>query len=227
MTGSAVPIDLWLWQLDCDAAEADRRRAVLNDAERARADRFVHNRDRTRFISGRSRLREILSGHVGTSATNLALQLGPNGKPFLPDGPQFNLSHAAGMAALALTVDMSVDLGVDIEGARTVDPGLDAHVFAPDERAALGAVDPSLRDWAFFLGWTRKEAVVKAMGEGLRADLGSFAVTLHPDLPATVSRIDGQTPDDWRLYNFRPRPDLAGAIACRTGGREITVTHRS
>ncbi len=118
MTSAAVPIDLWLWQLDCDAAEAERRSTVLSDPERARADRFIHERDRIRFISGRSRLREILSDLVGTAAATLPLAEGLNGKPMLPDGPVFNLSHAAGMAALAVTADTSVWLGVDIEGAR-------------------------------------------------------------------------------------------------------------
>ena len=227
MTGSAVAIDLWLWGLDCDAAEAARRRAVLSDAERARADRFVHDRDRIRFIAGRSRLREILAQVVGTAADTLPLMQGANGKPFLPGGPLFNLSHSAGLAALGITSDVSVWLGVDIEGARSIDPGLEAYAFAPEERAALSVLDPQARARAFFLGWTRKEAVVKATGAGLRADLDSFAVTLDPDVPARLIRIDGQRPEVWRLPGFAPRHDLAGAIACMTGGREISVTRQS
>lgn len=227
MKTPAVAIDLWLWALDCDPAETLRRRAIMSDDERARADRFVHQRDRMRFISGRSRLREILADVVATSAAALPLAVGPHGKPFLPGGPVFNLSHAAGLAALVVTADISVWLGVDIEGARVVDPGLDAYAFAPEERAALRLVGPQDRDRAFFLGWTRKEAVVKATGEGLRADLASFAVTVDPAQPARLLRIDGHSPEAWRLHDFSPRPDLAGAVACMTGGREVLVTRRS
>lgn len=222
----AIPIDLWLWPLDCDAVEAGQRSLVLSEAERARADRFVFERDRIRFISGRWRVREILSAIVGTPAAALPLAEGVHGKPYLPGGPLFNLSHAAGLAALVVTAETSVLLGVDIEGARQVDPRLDAYAFVPEERAALQAVDPAARDWAFFLGWTRKEAVVKATGEGLRINLKSFAVSLEPDDPRLL-RFEGENPQDWRLHDFSPRHDLAGAIACRTGGREIVVSRRN
>ena len=223
---AAVAIDLWLWSLDCDPAETTRRSLVLNAAELTRANRFVHDRDRVRFISGRWRLRGILAGIVGCSPEALALQAGPNGKPELAEGPLFNLSHAAGLAALVVTQEAGVLLGVDIEGARQVDPGLHAYAFAPEERAALQALDPARRQAGFVLGWTRKEAVVKATGEGLRANLAGFAVTLDPDQPRLL-RFDGQNPADWRLHDFRPGADLAGAIACRTGGREIAVTRRA
>jgi 4'-phosphopantetheinyl transferase len=200
---------------------------VLSATEQARADRFVFDRDRMRFVMARARLRDILSNIMGTTPEALPLAEGEHGKPYLPGGPLFNLSHAAGLAALVVTAEPGVLLGVDIEGARHVDPGLDAYVFGPEERAALAAVDPEARDAAFFLGWTRKEAVVKATGEGLRANLRGFAVTLAPGLPPRLTRYDGQNPDDWRLHDFRPRADLAGAIACRTGGREMSVTQRS
>jgi phosphopantetheinyl transferase len=69
--------------------------------------------------------------------------------------------------------------------------------------------------------------VVKATGAGLYTDLNSFAVTLDPALPPRLIRIDGQSPGAWRLHDFSPRPDLAGAIACMTDGRDILVTRRS
>lgn len=219
----AVSIDLWLWGLDCDAAEMARRRAVLSTAECARADRFVQERDRVRFTSGRSRLRGILGAHLGVAPEDVALEAGPDGKPFVPGGPLFNLSHAAGVAALVVT-EAAVLLGVDIEGARAVCPGLDERAFAPEERAALRAFEVDGRDAAFFRGWTRKEAVVKATGQGLRADLLGFAVTL--DVEARLLRMDGDDPAAWVLHDFGPGPGLAGAIACRTGGREIRVTRR-
>ena len=227
MIAAAVAIDLWLWGLDCDAAEAARLGQVLSAQERVRAGRFVQDRDRLRFIAGRARLRDILAGIVGTTAATVPLETGPDGKPFIQGGPVFNLSHASDLAALVVAGDVSVWLGVDIEGARVIDPGLDAYAFATEERAALRALDPQDRDRAFFLGWTRKEAVVKATGQGLRADLQSFSVTLDPAAPPRLIRMAGQRPEDWRLHDFCPRHDLAGAIACRTGGREISVTRRA
>ena len=100
MSGAAVPIDLWLWALDCDAAEVLRRSAVLSGAARARAERFVRDRDRVHYICGRWRLRCILGDLAGTPAAALPLDVDGNGKPFLPGGPVFNLSHAAGLVYL-------------------------------------------------------------------------------------------------------------------------------
>ena len=220
----AVAIDLWLWALDCDAEELARRRAVLTVAEQARADRFVQERDRVRFTSGRWRLRGILGEVLGVAPEAVALEAGPDGKPFVAGGPVFNLSHAAGVAALVVT-HAQVLLGVDIEGARTVYPGLDERAFAPEERAALRAVETAGRDAAFFRGWTRKEAVVKATGQGLRADLAGFAVTLDA-AEARLLRMDGDDVGAWALHDFDPGHGLAGAIACRTGGRAIRVARR-
>lgn len=218
-----VRIDLWLWDLDIDAAAAARSRKRLTAPEQARADRFVHARDKVRFIAGRARLREILATYTGADPAGLPLREGPHGKPIVPGGPGFNLSHAAGRAALAICQDPALPLGVDIEGARTIEPGVADRAFAPEERAALAKTPPDAWHGAFFRGWTRKEALVKATGEGLTADLTSFAVSLNA--PARVERIDGDRPADWRLYDFQPAPGLAGAIAAMTGGRPLAIHH--
>lgn len=169
-------------------------------------------------------MRCLLAEVVGCAPADLPLTLGPNGKPMLADGPRFNLSHAAGLAALVVT-EADVLLGVDIEGARMVEPDLALRVFAAEELADLSTLSSTAREAAFFRGWTRKEAVLKATGEGLRADLKSFAVTL--DAAPRLLRMDGDQPDAWRLHDFTPRADLAGAIACRSGGREISVLRRA
>lgn len=223
MTGASVAIDLWFWPLD---GGADPQLALLDAAERARADRFVKASDARRFAAARAGLRERLAGYCAAPPEALHLTEGPNGKPVLEGGPVFNLSHAAGLAALAVTRDPSVWLGIDIEGDRVVDPGLDPLAFAPEERAALAALPVEARAAGFFRGWTRKEAFVKATGQGLHADLCSFAVSL--DTPARLLRIDGTGPgpEAWRLHDMVPRPGLAGAIAAMTGGREIAVTLR-
>lgn len=199
-------IDLWLWPLD-GAPDGP-----LTAADHARAARFVHDRDRAHFLAARAGLRRILGP--------APLREGPRGKPFLPGGPAFNLSHAAGWAALVVG-PAGLELGVDIEGCRPVDPGLAELAFAPEERAELArASDPDL---AFLRGWTRKEAVIKATGEGLFTDLASFAVTL--DESPRLTRFDGDRPGDWALADISTGT-LTGAVACRTGGQPLRITRR-
>lgn len=227
MTGAAqaVEIDLWHWPLEIGAAKATRRRHLLTAPERARADRFVQDRDAVHFTAARASLREILGLYTGAAPQDVPLRAGRNRKPVLANGPVFNLSHAAGLAVLAVTRDNSVWLGIDIEGARTIEPGLETRAFAPEERAQLQGLAQT--DWhaAFFRGWTRKEAVIKATGDGLYADLQGFAVTL--DNPPRLTRLDTGTKADWRIHDFTPRPNLAGAIAAMTRGREIRVIPRT
>lgn len=209
-----IRIDLWLWALDGTMA----RIGDLTAPEQARAARFVQDRDRMHFIAARWQMRRILAKVTGGEPL---ITEGPRGKPMIAGGPAFNLSHAGGLAALVVCAE-DLPLGVDIEAHRPLDPGLDAIAFAPEERAELAALTEG-REAAFFRGWTRKEAVVKATGEGLYADLKSFAVSLgHPRL----LRFDGDDPAAWRLCDFIPRDDMAGAIAARTGGREVIVTRR-
>lgn len=224
MTAAPVPLDLWLWPLapPCPPALA----AHLSPTEAARAARFVNPDHGEAYRIGRGRLREILAQMTGGPPAYLDLRTASHGKPWLPGGPRFNLSHSGGWAALAVT-QAPLDLGLDIEAFRPVEPGVAHRFFAPGENTSLAAL-PS-RDWAagFFRCWTRKEAVVKAVGDGLSIPLNAFDVTLAPGDAAEVTRMD---PDlgaarDWRLTHLDLGPTFVGAIATRPA-TPLTITLR-
>jgi len=201
---------------------------LLDAQESARARKFVHERDARRFVAGRGRMREILSLYTGQPAGTLDIGGDRFAKPRLSGGPAFNLSHSGGWAALAVVEDNSMALGVDIELVRPVDPALFPNVLSEAELAELQRLPPAARQRGFFNAWTRKEATLKATGEGLDGDIKALSVSLSPDKPARLlaaSRSMGRL-RDWRLHAFSPGQGFTGAIAAMTRGLDISVRHR-
>jgi 4'-phosphopantetheinyl transferase len=225
-----LALDLWLWPLDPDAATVARLAAHLAPEEEARARRFVQPRHGHQFRVGRGRLREILGPYRDTAPAALRFVHNAHGKPALPGGPAFNLSHAGGWAALAVApdADPALALGIDIEAHRPVEPEVAERFFAPAEVRALAALPPALWAEGFFRCWTRKEAVVKACGPGLSMPLRDFDVTLAPEAPARLLRLDpvwGRAAD-WTLHHLDLAPRFVGAIAAQMGGAPLALTLR-
>lgn len=228
----AIDIDLWLWSLDRNPAETLALGMFLDAQETQRANRFVKARDRDRFIVGRGRLRQILAGYVECTPDMIALPVIERGKPTLVDGPAFNLSHSGGWAALAIApahTEQSLKLGIDIEAFRPFKPHLVQQVFSTAEQAEFAVVPDTQRARTFFCGWTRKEALIKALGTGLYTALDSFDVSLTPDSSAQVLHCgaDMPPPSEWVLHHLDLAPQMVGAIAATSHGKPLRVTLRS
>lgn len=214
-----MTIDLWTWPLSPGDGEIERLGALLSEDERARAARFVFDRHRERFIVARGRLRQILGGLVARPPEDLRFAYGDHGKPTLGGihgAPHFNLSHSEDIAALAVS---DLELGVDIEAVRPLKEDVAGRFFSAAEIAALAQLRESERLDGFYRCWTRKEAVIKALGTGLSLPLKSFDVSIGA-AGARLLRLEGMrdAPRDWALANLDPAPGYAGAIACNTGG---------
>jgi 4'-phosphopantetheinyl transferase len=222
-----IDVDLWVWSLDVDKSERRRLAAFLSDDETARAARFVFERDRHRFIVGRGRLREILARELGEQPTALRFSYAAHGKPSLPAHADFhfNLSHSEALAALGVA---RAEIGVDVERVRPFKEDVAERFFSRREAATLKALPASEQLDAFYRCWARKEAIVKAIGEGLSHPLDSFDVTLTADAPAVVERFQGEADaaNVWRLIHFDPAEGFAGAVACRTGGADLRLRLR-
>lgn len=223
---AAVAVDLWVWSLAPDDGAVARCAQVLSDDERARAARFIHERHARRFRVGRGRLREILAGYVGASPEALSFAYNAEGKPRI-DGPHFNLSHSEDVAALGVCAELSI--GVDVERVQPFSEDLPAHVFSAPEREAMARAPHADRTTWFFRGWTRKEAVVKAVGGGLSIPLGDFAVSLEDDASPRLLwwRDDASAARRWSLASFAPGGPFLGAVAAQTGGRPLALRLRS
>jgi 4'-phosphopantetheinyl transferase len=208
------PAAVWLADLDA-AAAVDGAGDVLSEDERARAQRFVFDVHRRRFIAARAWLRHRLAERLGHPAASLHFEYGPVGKPALAGGDRlrFNLSHSDRYALLAITD--GAEVGVDIEQMRPLsDMGaLAERVFSAAERAALMAVPDDRRLEAFFAGWTRKEAYIKARGEGI-ALLEAIEVALSPAETPRLVRVTDRPdePERWSIEALSPVPGFAAAV---------------
>lgn len=213
-------VHVWRARLEGRAAEVGDLERLLSPNERARADRFHFLKDREQFILARGTLRRLLSRYLGTEPERLPFRTTPYGKPFLPpeaggDTLRFNLSHAGGLALYAVTLGR--ELGIDIEAIRprVVQESVAERFFAPAEVAALRSLPPDQQPEAFFACWTRKEAYIKAKGEGLSIPLASFEVSLLPGEPAALHRTetDPEEAARWSLTTLDAGAGYAAALA--------------
>jgi len=206
-------IHAWFVSLDRSAYTDWDWNALLSPEERQRAARLRFDRDRDRFIAAHGILRCILDSYLPQPSR---LIYGANGKPALACGNlHFNLSHADDKALIA--VSATVELGVDLERVR---PEPDAWrianiCFSASERKALSLIPQTHMADAFFKCWTRKEAFVKALGDGLSYPLTDFSVSL--DEPARILELGGdeQAAAQWSVHHLAPERGYVGAIVAR------------
>jgi 4'-phosphopantetheinyl transferase len=212
-------VDVWRVRLDEPAAVGSEA-GVLSPDEIARAGRFHFERDRIHFTRCRSALRNLLAGYLAIPATEIRFEYLASGKPQLADQQnpralQFNVSHSAGIALIAIGSEHR--LGVDIEKIRDdVDTtALAERFFSLRERAGLQALPDHLRVPGFFACWTRKEAFLKATGDGLSFPLADFSVTTHPDSDPALEEIKGNTVvrEQWFLADLSAIEGYCATVA--------------
>ncbi|MBM3277460.1 MAG: 4'-phosphopantetheinyl transferase superfamily protein [Candidatus Handelsmanbacteria bacterium] len=213
LTLSESEIQVWQTTLPQTEEEAAPFLTLLSADERTRANRFLVPHTRAAFAGARGALRLLLGAYLGADPAQLRFGYGPQGKPALEGGGlHFNLSHSGGLALCAFSLHLP--LGIDVEQLRPQDTAaqLARRFFSAPEVAALEGMLPDRRAEAFFTCWTRKEAYLKARGEGLGLGLGSFAVSLGE--PAAILRSDEGEGEcrRWRLWSLRPRPGYVGAL---------------
>jgi 4'-phosphopantetheinyl transferase len=212
---SATPLDLteravhlWWARLDGTPPLSSRElAAILSPEERRRADAFLARRDRQRFIVRRCLLRQLLAGYVGGTPHDVALATGPNGRPELTTATStigdlcFSCSHSRGLAQYGFTRGRRI--GVDVEAVRPIPelPWIVEEHFARDERQWVAARSGSDRLAAFFAVWTCKEAVAKALGDGLTRPLVGIQVDVWTGPTPTLRALhgDGTAAAGWTL----------------------------
>ena len=208
-------VTIWYVPLDQPSDRLDEFAVLLSPDEDARAKRFRFEHDRRRFTVCRAVLRRLLARELTMDAREVNIVYGPHGKPSLgSDGGRalcFNVSHSDGHALVALAPS---EVGVDIERIRPVDDlgRLAETAFSLAERAELLALPEPQQLRGFFNCWTRKEAYIKASGEGLSRPLDEFDVSLVPGEPAHLLRVKDEPgePARWSLSSCEP---VAGCVA--------------
>jgi 4'-phosphopantetheinyl transferase len=203
---AAGEMHVWHAWLDQPAAVVQHLHGLLAEDERARAARFHFARDRDRYIVGRGVLRCLLASYTGHAPADLAFRYGEFDKPELAGaGPQFNLSHSGAVALLAFTDGAEVGIDVELEGGEEFPrERIAERFFSPAEVAVLRSLPEEERRRAFLRCWTRKEAFIKARGDGLSLPLDSFDVTLAASEPAALLRTawSDEEPSEWWLQDL-------------------------
>lgn len=201
-------------------------RQLLSADEVARADKFVFPRDSNRFIVARARLRQILADEIGCTTQELDFTYSKHGKPSLVGHQlEFNLSHSEDYALYA--IHPTAQVGIDIESKQR-DLEFDSmaqRFFSANESKLIKSLSGTEQRQAFYSCWTRKEALLKAIGKGLSFPLKDCEVVIAADETPRVIAIAGSEndPNEWSLYNLELLPDFAAAVAIKTNDTEYTI----
>jgi 4'-phosphopantetheinyl transferase len=223
-------VHVWFRSLDSADVDAVTVLAYLSPDEKQRAERYHYDQHRNEFILSRGTLRLALSSYTGISPELLSFEYSKHGKPSFAATHearrlQFNLSHTHGMMLLAVVRNRRI--GVDIEKIRS-----DFNVrqiaerfFSLQEQSVLRTVPDEQQYQAFFRCWTRKEAYIKAKGEGMSIPLRDFDVSLDRDSAV----LQGTRPDEsearkWKMFDLQIAPDYAAtAVIEADSGADLEV----
>jgi 4'-phosphopantetheinyl transferase len=210
---------VWRGRLDRNEDELARDQRLLSADELVRAGRFVKAADRARYCAARAFVRRVLATYAGVPPTALHFRYGPQGKPDLAGvgtGIGFNISHSGDWVLCAVAPARHV--GVDVETLRHDLRAAELDgVLTADEREVLAKTPPAERAAAGLRIWTRKEAVVKAMGVGLSHALDRLNVGLDDD----VIRTPVHPVAWWRIADVSPEPGYAGSVAVEDGAWRV------
>jgi len=197
------------WARPLSAAPADALAELLDPGERGRRSGFRRDADRDRFTVAAGLLRLVGGAHLGVEPERLAITRAcpdcdrPHGRPVLPaDGWECSVSHSGDRVAVA--IGRTGPLGVDVEEAAARDTDLRGMVLAADERAAPD-------DLVTY--WVRKEAVLKATGEGLRVGLTQVVVTAADSAPALLRAHRDDLPGRTTLRTLDPGDGYRACLA--------------
>ncbi len=205
-------VHVWRALRERVASSLQRLEKTLSSEERQRSARFYFRKDREEFIVARGLLRIVLG--------RLEFIYGPRGKPALADESdehilRFNLSHSDGLVLLAAAFGRQI--GIDVERVHAdfeIEP-IAEHFFAPGEKTRLRSLPAEQQLESFSVCWTRKEAYIKARGDGLAQRLDRFEVSLEPGKPARLlfALDDPEGASRWLLRDLPPTPGYTAAVA--------------
>lgn len=219
-------VHVWQWSLCATADQLAQARTLLSADELARADRFHFAEHRRRFASGRATLRRLLGRYLDQPPQTIPFAVNAHGKPALAAAPidlRFNLSHSRDMALAAFTLGRAI--GIDVE---YLDPQIDIdslsrHAFSRHEQQALFALPPADQRAGFFACWTRKEAYVKARGQGLTIPLAEFDVSVDPHGPAELLACRNKPSElkRWRMQRLVVDGPYAATLVVEGDGWQL------
>ena len=213
-------VHVWSALLDPASSEIARFSESLSQDEKERANRFRFEKNRNEFIISRGSLRVLLGSYLGVPAHEVGFGYSHYGKPYLVDSDhispvEFNLSHSEGIVLLAFTRGRKVGVDIEYVGRNFDFEEIAARFFSAAEQQMLRNTPTEERGTAFFRCWTRKEAYIKALGNGLSHLLFEFDVSMAPTQVSALlaTRPDPSEADRWLLRDLPVTAGYVGALA--------------
>jgi 4'-phosphopantetheinyl transferase len=235
LKGCAVPRDevhVWLAHVGWPPLRIDALSDVLSPPEQQNVERFRFQADRERYVIGRGLARVVLGRVLAAKPESLRFDCNAFGKPFLVEALnagrlQFNVSHSGDIVLVAVTAGRQI--GVDVERIRD-DVEIDditERFFSSREQADLAALPLHERRDAFFRCWSRKEALIKARGEGLSLPLHRFDVSVGPREPPLLlaTRPDPAEAGRWAIQDVHVGAGYAASVAVEGRDWKLKICH--
>ena len=210
--------EIHVWCVELDAAgEVAELAAGLSAEESERASGLLTGTHQRRFVVARGMLRQLLGLYLDQDPGAVAFSRGAHGKPFLQKGGlHFNVSHTHELALYAIARNREVGIDVEWPRPQVAHEQIAARFFSLEEQEALAQVPDEARRAAFYNIWTRKEAYVKARGDGIAAGLGTFAVSLGAEAALLRSDEGRDELERWKLMALEPATGYVAAL-CGAG----------
>lgn len=210
-------IHLWRVNVSDFISRVSELAPILNAKEKTKAERFHFEKDRDNYIVSQACLRLLLSAYLNIPPNEVEFCEGAHGKPYLKqaDGFQFNLSNSHGCVIYAVT--LNCEIGVDVEySPKTVEfHKLATRFFTKSEADQLVKLEGDALRQAFFNVWTRKEAFIKAIGEGLSFPLKDFEVSVKDPARIITIKDNELEAKEWFMQGFEPAKDYVSAVAVK------------
>jgi len=215
---------VWITQISQAHDSLTYLEPCLDNRDRERAARFHFPEDRARFVLGRALARKCLGRYLNQMPESIALAYTDRDRPVLAHDEtiQFSISHARDLVAVAVTANARI--GIDLEWAqRSLDfPELAKRIFSGEDLRTFQAFPEHETPAAFFRAWTRKEAYLKARGEGISEGLRQISVSFSPEEISSIhDSRDASTSRNWRLLALPVPADYAGNLACDDVGKRL------
>ncbi len=221
-------VDIWRARTDLPGDRISSLFNFLSADEQSRAERFLYPVHRGRYIASRGILRCILGGYLDVGPSKIRFSTCSHGKPQLEEslqqvGLRFNLSHSHGIALYAVAENRDVGIDVEYLGRPCRELQIARRFFAPEEAEVIAGLPDDHRRKAFFVCWTRKEALLKAKGVGLSIPLDRFEVSVRPEDPPALLRTDWNEKErlQWRFFTVDPGPDYVASLAVEKGVSQL------
>ena len=212
-------VHIWHASLEQPEEVIQRLEAVLSAEERQRAEEFRYQEHRQSFIVSRGILRNLLSRYTNIEPKYIQFKYTLTGKPFLANGAEtqdltFNLSHAGYLVLYAFAWGRQV--GIDVECIRPVEEmdQIAMHILSANEYKKFRRVRPEARLRAFYNCLTRKEAFLKARGDGIYFSPQDVEISFETSLPAALLRISGSIEEAkrWSMHDIKTWDGYAAAV---------------